>query len=307
MPPNPRALVEFFARSLTSFTTSGEAFRILCTLPHPHSPSTPPQPRPPQHPIRNLIVLDSSFNPPTTAHAAMVRAAAAAASSSPSGTRILLLLAVENADKPPRPASFPLCLGMMEALGRELLLGGGDGGVSVDLGVTRMPFFHDKARAIAESGCYGDYDGSPGGGGGGGAGGGGGGGVGEMTFLAGYDTLVRIFQPRYYGGEEGMRAALDPFFARARLRVTMRTDGEWGGREEQEEFVRELAEEGGKLDEVGGRREWMRKVDLVDGFGGDVSSSRVRGVVRTGGYQELDGLVGGEVKAWIEREGLYRE
>ncbi|KFH48464.1 Promoter of filamentation protein-like protein [Hapsidospora chrysogenum ATCC 11550] len=288
--PDPRALVDFFARSLTSFTSSSEPFRVLCTLPHlSNNNSHPPSPRPQQqHPAGDIIVLDSSFNPPTTAHASMVRTAV----SSPRD-RVLLLLAVENADKAPRPASFPLRLCMMEALGRELVAAAaaaaaqGHGG-EVDVGVTRKPYFHDKARAIAESGFYG--------------------GGSDITFLAGYDTLVRILEPAYYGGSEGMRAALDPFFDRARLRVTMRTDGKWGGREEQEAYVKGLAEEGGKMEEIGGRREWMRRVELVDGFGDGVSSSRVREVVRMGGSGGvLDGLVGEEVRGWVEREALYNE
>jgi nicotinamide-nucleotide adenylyltransferase len=38
---------------------------------------------------------------------------------------------------------------------------------------------------------------------------------------------------------------------------------------------------------------------------GDVSSSRVREVVKSG-EGSLDGLVGEEVRGWIEREALYK-
>lgn len=292
MPPSPKALVDFFGRSLSAFSTSGEAFRVLCTVPHSHD-GDEPQPRPPQQPPRDLIVLDSSFNPPTTAHASMVHAAAAASTAHGVG-RVLLLLAVENADKPPKPASFPLRLCMMEGLGRELVRGGGVD--AVDVGVTSRPFFHDKARAIEASGFYR----------------GAGGATGEVTFLAGYDTLVRIFNPKYYGGGgggggDGMRSALDPFFRSARLRVTMRTGDQWGGREEQLAYLEGLAAAaGGGLEAVGGRAEWARRVELVDGFEGAVSSSKVREVVSSG-VGGLGGLVGDEVKEWIEREGLYKD
>lgn len=304
MRPNPKQLVvDFFSRSLASFHTSHDALRILCTVPH-RSDSSSPAPRPPKKGVRRLVVLDSSFNPPTRAHAQMARSAVrdAASQDDDDGTeeaaRLLLLLAVNNADKAPRPASFALRLAMMEGFARAL----GEG-VEVDVAVTRMPFFHDKARAISEAGFYGE---SP-----------------EQVFLAGFDTLIRIFNPKYYNPTSGdggqaassseqqqqqtpMQAALGPFFARARLRVTMRPDDAWGTQEEQRAYVRGLEDE--MLEDVGGRREWARRVDVVDGGEtGGVSSSRVREVVRTGGLNGLDGVVDGEVRAWIEAEGLYRE
>ncbi|POR36420.1 Nucleotidylyl transferase [Tolypocladium paradoxum] len=299
MRPNPKQLIDFFSRSLASFDTSHDALRILCTLPRR---SDSPAPRPPTRSVRRLVVLDSSFNPPTRAHAQMARSAVRDAGSgdgdgggAEEAARLLLMLAVNNADKAPRPASFALRLAMMEGFAREL----GEG-MEVDVAVTRMPFFHDKARAISESGVYG----AP-----------------EQVFLVGFDTLVRIFNPKYYNaaklGEAAssspeqhqqtpMQAALGPFFARARLRVTTRPGDAWGTQEEQRAYVRGLGD--GVLDDVGGRREWARRVDVVDGGEmGGVSSSRVRDVVRTGGLDGLDGMVDEEVRAWIEREGLYRE
>ncbi|KAJ6439444.1 cytidylyltransferase [Purpureocillium lavendulum] len=339
MRPNPRQLVDFFARSLSAFQSSRDPLRVLCTLPHGGSRANSnigdlgaePAPRRPRGPVRSLIVLDSSFNPPTRAHAQMVRSAVrdAERGREPGGatTRVMLLLAVNNADKAPKPASFPVRLCMMEAFARELLGREGaardapapqgtelhDARIEVDVAVTTMPYFHDKAGAIATSGFYGQ----------------GGDDVPEQVFLAGYDTLIRIFNPKYYGGEQDssdgspaarqgretpMQAALGPFFARARLRVTTRPDDGWGGLEEQREYVRAL-DEGGKLDAVGGKGEWARRVDVVGGGGGaddgdmaGVSSSRARDVVRERKEDgELVRLVGEEVRAWIEREDLYRE
>ncbi|UKZ81926.1 hypothetical protein TrVFT333_009703 [Trichoderma virens FT-333] len=256
MRPNPKQLVDYFSRSLTSFHSSPDVFRILCTLPHA---GQEPVSRPASG-VRRLVVLDSSFNPPTRAHAEMARSALRWASSSLSseGTRLMLLLAVNNADKAPKPASFPVRLGMME--------GEGDWG-------ERVLFFSGGQEP-------------------------------EQIFLAGFDTVIRIFNPKYYG-EGGMKAALGPFFERARLRVTMRTDDEWGGEAEQREYVRGLGE--GKLDEVGGDVAWAGRVDLVEGTGDGVSSSKVREMVKTGEKDGLERLVDEEVMGWIEREGLYRE
>lgn len=272
--PHPNSLVATFSRALTSFQSSPDALRILCTLPHV---SNTPAPRRPSHPVRDLIILDSSFNPPTLAHAGMARSALRAHGSS---SRLMLLLSVNNADKAPKPASFPVRLGMMEALGRELV--GEVEGLEVDVAVTTMPFFHDKARAIVRSGFYGEA---------------------TQTFLAGFDTLVRIFNPKYYG-EGGMRRALGPFFDAAKVRVTTRPDEAWGGVEEQRTWLT-----GTKLGEVGGDDAWVGRVEIVEGGeGGEgVSSSRVREVVKSGDVGKLDGLVGEDIKGWVEREGLYRE
>ncbi|KAM6476589.1 Nucleotidylyl transferase [Trichoderma sp. SZMC 28011] len=287
MRPNPKHLIDFFARSLTSFHSSPDVFRILCTLPHA---AAEPVSRRPASGVRRLVVLDSSFNPPTRAHAEMARSALKWASSSSEGTRLMLLLSVNNADKAPKPASFPVRLGMMEGFGRDLLGSlGGEVGAEIDLAVTKMPYFHDKARAIGESGMYSSSsDGQEP----------------EQVFLAGFDTAIRIFNPKYYG-DGGMRAALGPFFERARLRVTMRTDDEWGGEDEQREYVRGLGE--GRLDEVGGDVAWAGRVDLVEGRGDGVSSSKVREMVKVGEREGLEKLVDGEVMGWIEGEGLYRE
>ncbi|XP_044723842.1 cytidylyltransferase [Hirsutella rhossiliensis] len=260
MGPNSKQLVDFLSRSLSAFQASRDPLRVLCTLPHHGSPG----PRRPLQRVRRLVVLDSSFNPPTRAHARMARAAVREGGP---GARLMLLLAVNNADKAPRPASFPVRLGMMEALARGLLLGGV--GVEIDVAVTTMAFFHDKARAVAESGFYHDQcqamtdggekrEAEP-----------------EQVFLVGFDTLVRIFNPKYYNDQgpassttTAMQSALGPLFERARLRVTTRPDDAWGSREEQLAYVRGLE----RLGEVGGRGEWAARVDVAEEEGGTAGS-----------------------------------
>ncbi|EGR47984.1 uncharacterized protein TRIREDRAFT_62871 [Trichoderma reesei QM6a] len=303
MRPNPKQLVDFFARSLTSFQSSPDVFRVLCTLPHVVGGGREPGPRrASSQVVRRLVVLDSSFNPPTRAHGEMARSALRTTTTS---VRLMLLLSVNNADKAPKPASFPVRLGMMDAFGHGLLRSLEDEGIrpEIDVAVTKMPYFHDKARVIGESGVYGPSSSSSSSS----ALGEGGAHEPEQVFLAGFDTVIRIFNPKYYGGGEGMKAALGPFFERARLRVTMRTDDEWGGEEEQRAYVRGLGE--GVLDEVGGDAAWAGRVDLVQGggTGNGVSSSRVREMVRRGQREALGEMVDDEVLGWIEGMGLYRE
>ncbi|KAF4431822.1 hypothetical protein F53441_13876 [Fusarium austroafricanum] len=271
---DPRSLVTSFSRALTSFQSSSDAFRILCTLPHT---SNVPAPHRPARPVRSLVILDSSFNPPTLAHASMARSALRMDGEK----RLMLLLSVNNADKAPKPASFPIRLSMMEAMGRELL----DEGVEIDVAVTTMPFFHDKAKAIEESGFYKTEDGEQP----------------TQTFLAGFDTIVRIFNPKYYS--EGIQSALRPFFEKCKVRVTTRPDETWGGVEEQRAWLTKA-----RVRDVGGSETWVERVEMVQGREGDVdvSSSRVREIVKSG-EGSLGGLVGPEVREWIEREALYRD
>ncbi|KAF5526220.1 Nicotinamide mononucleotide adenylyltransferase [Colletotrichum aenigma] len=280
-----KALVEYFSRSLSSFQSSQDAFRILCTLPHHRENAAPsPSPRRPQQPVKRLVVLDSSFNPPTLAHLRMATSALQAGA----GARLLLLLAVNNADKAPKPVAFAVRLGLMCAFAEDLLAQGAREGMEVDVGVTTMPFFHDKARAVEGGGFYGE-------------------GV-EQVYLAGYDTLIRIFSPKYYPeAEGGMKAALGPFLERGKLRVCLRVGDEWGGEEEQRRYLEGLRE--GGLEEVGGKREWAERVELVTGTeGGEaVSSSKVREMAGRGDEKGLKGLLGERVRGWVLEEGLYRE
>lgn len=266
-----------------------------------------------------LIILDSSFNPPTIAHMAMATSAlhdlrtqreiagalkggdAAAANSkqfSADGVRLLLLLAVNNADKAPKPASFEQRLLMMQYFAADIQHAWRDAQAEaeelpVDIGLTTHPYFHDKSAAIAASPEYSFAPSSS-----------------EQVFLAGYDTLIRIFNPKYYTAEapDGltpMQVALDPFLSRARLRITMRTDAEWGGRAEQEEFADRLSN-GDELEKVGGRREWAKRLELVEGLEGShgliFSSTEARAAVEKEDWERLRKLVSPGVAGAIERK-----
>lgn len=286
MATSSKALLEYFSRSLASFQASQDALRVLCTLP---LTGQSPAPRLPRRPASKLIVLDSSFNPPTRAHAQMVRSAVT--DSKDTRLRVLLLLAVNNADKKAAPASFPSRLGMMVRFGQALLDELNLKDLEMDLVVTTMPYFHAKSAALAQ------LEGSS-----------------KQEFLTGFDTVVRIFDAKYYDkettegeGVTGMQAALGPLFKRATLRVTSRPDDSWGSKMEQQEYVDRLGAAGG-LESVGGDRAWAERVKLVDGGDGvGISSSQVREAVRTGDAMTVQRSVVDEVQAWIDKEGLYKE
>ncbi|TPX11680.1 uncharacterized protein E0L32_007659 [Thyridium curvatum] len=333
MLPSHRPVREFFARALADFQASGRGFQVLCTAGHASremprgADALPPPPRPSPSPGagRRLVVLDSSFNPPTQAHMRM--AVDALRGGGGSSKRLVLLLSVNNADKKPKPAGFEQRMAMMWAFARDMhgelsgagtgaeRAGGGeqegrdDGGMPIDIALTTKAYFHDKSSAIAEDGFYGadgpEQEQEQ-----------------EQEFLTGYDTLIRIFNPKYYsspaspnyqpsaGEETPMKRALSPFFGRARLRVVMRADDEWGGREEQVRYVEGLKGPDGLLRKVGGREEWADKIDLVEGRreGEEiVSSTLARAAAKAKDWAALGKLVSPEVGRWIEREGLYEE
>lgn len=275
-------MTKIYRQALAAFYQSRAPFRLVSSSLRPDAVA------PARDGYQRLVVLDSSFNPPTRAHAEMLLSALRA--SEGLKTRVLLLLAVKNADKPAdEPASFPVRLGMMDSFGSSPGLR--DDGVPVDVGVTTRPYFHDKSSAIADSGAFELEQ--------------------QQVFLAGFDTLIRIFDPKYYtetgkDGETSMQAALGPFFQRAALRITLRPDDKWGGVEEQRDWVRQLRE--GKLNEMGGKVEWMDKVELVDGVKGEaVSSSKARKMVSEGKIDGIEDLVGAEVQEWIADQNLYRD
>ncbi|KAI9767940.1 MAG: hypothetical protein M1835_006965 [Candelina submexicana] len=308
MPPSPppslHTLLPTLTTSLKSFTTSSSKFRILHRIP----PSPPPPPSPAQP--STLYIFDSSFNPPTLAH---FQIATSALLSQPnkraededkgSAERLLLLLATRNADKAAQPASFEQRLGLMVGFGEEVrmwLCGEGREDVRVDVGVTTEPFYHAKAAAVAESGVYSSSDDDNKEGEEGKSGGKFRAPL-EQVYLLGYDSLIRLFDQKYY--EQGkMGEALAPFFEKCRVRVTLRENDEWGGREEQENLVDAIGK-----GEQGAERGWRERIECVEGMKEAVSSTRAREAAKKGDEEEVGRLCTRSVADRVLRERLYQD
>ncbi|SPO03525.1 related to cytidylyltransferase family protein [Cephalotrichum gorgonifer] len=308
--PRHRAdTLSFFTAALQNFEDEHLLFSVLCSVSDPDpTPPTPPPPHSETKPVERLIILDSSFNPPTAAHAQMVLSAVedyydptatettavgpghartdTQGGPIPAGAkgsaRILLLLSVQNADKAPKPASFPQRLCMMYLFAKDLQRTLPPG-LRVDVALGSHPYFHSKSEVIAREK---EYDAR------------------EQIFLAGYDTLIRIFNPKYYTSET-MQNVLGPFFERARLRVTLRGGADWGGEGEQWGYMAELG--AGGIERVGGRKEWLDRIDVVENKGAVVSSTLARAAVERGDARELGEQLGEGVKGWILGEGLYND
>ena len=141
--------------------------------------------------------------------------------------RLLLLLATQNADKAPKPASFEQRLAMMEIFANEILQSVShssdpntpplqDGDLIVDVGVTKEARFVDKMAMLEECFDY-HYDDVENGGEKKAV---------EQVHLIGFDTLVRLLDIKYYSPNHSLKP-LEALFERHRVRVARRTDDTW--------------------------------------------------------------------------------
>lgn len=164
--------------------------------------------------ISSLSVLDSSFNPPTLAHLSLalipplhpLHTGRISAEGVTSG--YLLLLSVRNADKQLKPgdATFVQRLQMMILLAEEMQSRASTDpsrafadGLPVAVAAIDEPTFVGKSIKILK--CLAQdpsrrADSAPP----------------TLTFILGYDTITRFFDPKYYGTQKNMRSTLRTFF-----------------------------------------------------------------------------------------------
>lgn len=202
-----------------------------------------------------LGVLSASFNPPTRAHLRMVELAAATFGLD----EVLLLLAKTNVDKAVYGAALEARMAMLEALAVP--------GTPYSLALVNRARFVDKLKALRPHYPRGT----------------------ELRFVVGYDTLVRLFDRKYYSD---MEAELEPMFSSCRFVAVNRGDDDL-------ETVRSFL----------GRTECRRfaaRIDtlLLEPHFAAMSSSLARERLLKG--ESVDGLVPEEVKRVIQRLGLYR-
>ncbi|CCF57674.1 hypothetical protein KAFR_0D00270 [Kazachstania africana CBS 2517] len=127
-----------------------------------------------------LLVLDSSFNPAHWGHYTLInKAVDYYRDILPQDTRfhVLLLLAIKNADKAPKPAMFPERMDMMCILANFIRKTLED--VNVSVGITSHGKFVDKDKDVKElfftafKNC-------------------------RIAYLVGFDTIIRIMDAKYY-------------------------------------------------------------------------------------------------------------
>ncbi|KAL6947400.1 hypothetical protein ACO0QE_002283 [Hanseniaspora vineae] len=120
-----------------------------------------------------LLVLDSSFNPPHLGHFNLVQRAIEHFEQHGQACSVLLQLSVNNADKAPQPASFPHRLEMMQIFAQDVQ---SQLGCDCLVTLTKHGKFLDKSESIKKA-------------------------LGRelhIVYLLGFDTLIRLFDPKYY-------------------------------------------------------------------------------------------------------------
>ena len=201
-----------------------------------------------------VAVLPAAFNPPTEAHAELLRRAPAAAGA----TTPAALLTTRNVDKGIFGASLSQRIDMLLALREEQ--------PQLAVLVANAARLADQGEALRAR-----FPGT------------------TFDFVVGYDTLVRLFEPRYY---DDMGRALESFFAHHRV-IAANRDGT--GPEDIRRF----------LAEPGLRRYRGRVIPLeLDPEQAKLSSSGFR--ERAGEEDAPFAQLPAAVAAYVARTGLYR-
>ncbi|KAI9761135.1 MAG: pH-response regulator protein palA/rim20 [Chaenotheca gracillima] len=284
-----RGLLPTFEHALSSFAASSANVQIVRSLRSPSiadsiAPGTSSGPA-----CKTLYILDSSFNPPSRAHG-QIAATALQEDRGADPKRLLLLLATQNADKATSPAPFSHRLALMTLFASDLLeklSSTSSPAPIIDVGITKFPFFHDKSAALRESPYY-KSNPPP-----------------EQVHLIGFDTVTRILNPKYYAPSYTL-APVAEFLTKERLRVSYRPDDGWGGKEEQDAYLRDLAE--GRREHEGGKREWAKSFEFTEPLNSKddvVSSTKIREAAKRGDGKALANLCTKSVADWILYEHLY--
>jgi nicotinic acid mononucleotide adenylyltransferase len=200
-----------------------------------------------------VAVLPSAFNPPTRAHLGLLDLAAEVEGVS----AVAALLSTNNVDKQVTGAPLSHRVGMLLAAQRA---------------APRLAVLGSNAARLVDQGeaLTGAFPGT------------------DFDFIVGYDTLVRVFDPRYY---EEMDADLERFFAAHRLIAANRAQA-------TAEAVR---------DYLGDERvrPYARRIVVLelDDFHAQLSSTGARAAAGAGA--DSPALEPG-VAAYIREHGLYR-
>ena len=320
-----QSLLPDVKRALELFLDSQAPFRIIHTVfAYPHRPPTTSANFPPPPPIapKTLLILDSSFNPPSRAHLSLATSAISTRSTSHTSPaqggseeqakgdgsaqrRLLLLFSTHNADKIPAPAAFEHRLALMVLFAEDVA----DKLYSTEpspstfptpespkvTGNTLKAFASEEGIAVdvglTSQPFYADKSTAientgayP---------------DSEHVHLAGTDTFVRILDPKYYASYNPPLSAMNGFFEKHALRVMVR-DGDGMGLWEK---LRK-----GELGGVGGKPAWAERIAMVpaEEQAVGVSSTRVRQAVDARDWEDVGAGCTPRVAEWIKQWDLYR-
>lgn len=208
---------------------------------------------------KRLIVLDSSFNPPHLGHFSMIQGAITRQMSNGTSSTsiglgcintnsVLLVFSVQNVDKPSMALDqYAQRLELVEKMATKVQ---NELGVACGVCLVKSPLFVDKAveirRIFAKKSL-------------------------EIDYLLGFDTITRLFEPKYYQGGD-VEGALKPFMQANTITVFLRKDGKTSI-EDQKAYFDKLKK--GQVKNV--PSEWAAKIHTVQMEQyWDVSSSEIR-------------------------------
>ncbi|CCK69149.1 nicotinamide-nucleotide adenylyltransferase KNAG_0C00350 [Huiozyma naganishii CBS 8797] len=226
-----------------------------------------------------LLVLDSSFNPPHWGHYTLVKKAYECYRDLYPGksVHVLLSLSVNNADKGgEKPATFDKRVAMMHIMAR--ILEDKMPEVEVSIGLSVFPKFVDKDASIRKQFFQ----------------------HGEVVYLVGYDTIVRIFDAKYYKPDTPA-IVLNEFMRQTELCCLTRLSGDVTP-EMQQRYPLDILH--GEY-EPSIPKEWGNRIKVIanDAKYIGVSSSAIRKEITTNrGNLDLDGLqqlLPGEIISYI--------
>lgn len=268
----------FLAKALNEFIASGNDFKIL------YSPSSAPQVKQ----VDRICILDSSFNPPHLGHLSLALESLKQSYSAENEQKILyLILSVKNADKlVPQPASFAERIDMMCLMADNISQ---NYGFKVEVGLTKHAKFVDKSMSILNYIKSSQQESIPP----------------KITFSVGFDTIIRLFNPKYYIPDK-LLIALDEFMKTTDIFCLTRGN-EDTTYQEQIKYIADIKH--GKDGDI--PHHWSTKIFLEKKMNEgttDISSSAIRKQIETG--SENDGNWGDsvlpEIKEYILESKLYQ-
>ncbi|RCK63930.1 Nicotinamide mononucleotide adenylyltransferase [Candida viswanathii] len=239
---------------------------------------------------QRVCVLDSSFNPPHLGHYALVEESLTKNYDNIplKDKAVLLLLSVKNADKThPKPEPFETRLELMYLMANDLAK---KYPVNISIGLTSHAKFVDKSLSVLnyirenEDTHFPDI---------------------KLTFLVGFDTLIRIFNPKYYLPDK-LSNSLEQFMKNTDLFCLTRTD-ETFSHDQQSKYVDDIKR--GSHEEIPSH--WSDNIYLLENIGNNsristISSSAIRKCIKD--QDEIwKSEVLPEVSDYIVQEELYKQ
>lgn len=222
---------------------------------------------------RNYLVLDSSFNPPHRAHSGLIQASYPPDAKENNVLLVLSTKNVEKAEQEQRTATQRL--EMMHAFALNLLQEASSP-LKVSIGCLAEPTFVGKSTILLSHLPQGS----------------------TLSFILGWDTVIRLFDPRFYPANT-MHDKLQHFFSTEHSSIL------WARRPTESSSNVEEEEKAFFGQEEVQRYMSTKQIVRIEKELQDVSSTAVRKAKASRDAATLDELLCPQVKQYIQEQGLY--